>query len=208
MTAGCQARPAGAPTVRRSAWQAGLHVPVSGSGWPSTRAPGGPFYFAWGCFRNFVSGPRGTAEEALHRVWDTDKRYFRTQITRTTDALASGDPSAPLTPLALRKSRTVSEVTSTAWAAPFAGPATTTGFSSAIPANLPSPSSAAAPEKPSAGGGDSATSLPPPSWATEALMLLTAPPPPWFCGSAMPVRSSAVFEAGFARLSGLKPRAP
>ena len=42
------------------------------------------------------------------------------------------------------------------------GPATITGFNSAIPANLPSTSSAAAPEKPSAGAGDSATSLPPP----------------------------------------------
>ena len=101
--------------------------------------------------------------------------YFLTQITRTTDAFASGDPPAALTPLALRKSRTVSDVTSTACAAgaPFAGPATCTGFNSAMPANLPSPSSAAAPEKPIAGAGVSATSLPPPSWATEALTLLT-----------------------------------
>ena len=103
-------------------------------------------------------------------------RYFRTQITRTTDAFASDDPPAALTPLALRKSRTVSDVTSTACAAgaPFAGPATCTGFNSATPANLPSPSSAAAPEKPIAGAGVSATSLPPPSWATDALTLLTA----------------------------------
>ena len=80
------------------------------------------------------------------------------------------------TPLALRKSRTVSAVTSTACAAgaAFGGPATSTGFNSAMPANLPSLSSAAAPEKPSAGAGDSATSLPPPIWATEALTLLTA----------------------------------
>ncbi len=38
-----------------------------------------------------------------------------------------------------------------------------------MPANLPSPSSAAAPENPSAGGGDSARSLPPPTCATERL---------------------------------------
>jgi Gamma-glutamyltranspeptidase len=40
--------------------------------------------------------------------------YFRTQITRTTDALASSDPPAALTPVALRKPRTVSAVTRTA----------------------------------------------------------------------------------------------
>src|SRR6478736_5398319 len=136
--------------------------------------------------------------------------YFLTQITRTTDAFASGDPPLTLTPFALRKSRTVFDVTSTACApgAALAGPATSTGFNSATPANLPSPSSAAAPEKPSAGGGESATSLLPPSCATEALTLLTAAPPPWLCGSAMPVRSSAVFDAAWARSSGFNPRAP
>ena len=52
--------------------------------------------------------------------------YFLTQITRTTDAFASVDPLATFTLLAFRKSRTVSDVTSTACAAgtPFAGPAT------------------------------------------------------------------------------------
>src|SRR5438128_224302 len=110
--------------------------------------------------------------------------YFRTQITRTTDALASDDPSDPLTPLALRKSRTVSDGTSAACAAgaAFGGPATITGFNSAMPANLPSLSCAAAPEKPTVGAGDSAKSLPPPTWVTETLTLLTAAPPPWFCG--------------------------
>jgi hypothetical protein len=73
--------------------------------------------------------------------------YFLTQITRTTDALASGDPPAALTPLALRNSRTVSAGTSAACAAgaAFGGPANTTGFNSAMPANLPSLSCAAAP---------------------------------------------------------------
>ncbi len=52
-------------------------------------------------------------------------------------------------------------------AASLGGPATTAGFSSAMPANLPSPSSAAAPEKPSAGAGDSARSLPPPTGVVE-----------------------------------------
>ena len=94
-------------------------------------------------------------------------RYFLTQITRTTDAFASDDPPAALTPLALRNSRTVSADTSTACAAgvALAGPATTAGFNSAIPANLPSASNAAAPEKPSAGAGESGSS-PPPIWAT------------------------------------------
>ena len=95
----------------------------------------------------------------------TGNLYFLTQITRTTDAFASGDPLlAAFTPLALRKSSNVSAGTKAACAAgvAFGGPATTTGFNSAIPANLPSASSAAAPEKPSAGAGDSATSLPPP----------------------------------------------
>ena len=76
-------------------------------------------------------------------------RYFLTQITRTTAVLASDDPLAALTPLALRNSRTLSAGTSTACAAgvAFAGPATTAGFNSARPANLPSASSAAAPGK-------------------------------------------------------------
>ena len=38
----------------------------------TSAASGGPFYFAWGCFRDFVSGlPRCTAEEALRCVRDT-----------------------------------------------------------------------------------------------------------------------------------------
>ncbi len=100
--------------------------------------------------------------------------YFRTQITRTTDALASDDPSGPLTPLALRNFCTVSAGTSAACAAvaAFGGPATITGFNSATPANLPSLSCAAAPEKPTAGAGDSAKSLPLPTWATEARQCL------------------------------------
>ena len=79
-------------------------------------------------------------------------RYFRTQITRTTAAFTSNDPPDAFTPCALRNSRTVPADTRTACAAgaAFAGPATRTGFNNAIPANLPSPSSAAAPEKPSA----------------------------------------------------------
>src|ERR1700736_3211528 len=136
--------------------------------------------------------------------------YFLTQITRTTDAFASDDPPpAAFTPLALRNSRTVSAGTSTACAAgvAFGGPATITGFNSAMPANLPSLSSAAAPEKPSAGGGDSATS-PPPTCAIDALTLLTAAPPPWFCGSAMPVISTPDFAAPLLKASGFSPRAP
>ena len=56
--------------------------------------------------------------------------YFLTQITRTTDAFASVDPPAALTPLALRKSRTVSGVTSAACAAgtPLASPASKTAL--------------------------------------------------------------------------------
>ena len=56
--------------------------------------------------------------------------YFRTQITRTTDAFASADPPDALTPLAFKNSRTVSAGTSAACAAgaAFGGPATITGF--------------------------------------------------------------------------------
>src|SRR5436190_15045390 len=136
--------------------------------------------------------------------------YFRTQITRTTDALASDDPSDPLTPLALRNLCTVSGGTSAACAAgaAFGGPATITGFNKAMPANLPSLSSAAAPEKPTAGAGDSAKSLPLPTRVTEALMLLTVARPPWFCGSAMPVSSTPDFAAPLLKVSGFSPRAP
>src|SRR6266700_1877734 len=133
--------------------------------------------------------------------------YFRTQITRTTDALASDDPSDPLTPLALRNSRTVFDGTSAACAAgaAFGGPATITGFNSAMPANLPSLSCAAAPEKPTAGAGDSAKSLAPPTWVTEALTLLTVALPPWFCGSAIPVSSTADFAGPLPAFSGFNP---
>ncbi len=136
--------------------------------------------------------------------------YFRTQITRTTDAFASADPPDAFTPLALRKSRTVSADTSVACAAgaAFGGPATTSGFSSAMPANFPSASSAAAPEKPSPGAGDSAGSPPLPIGVTNALMLLTAAAPPWLCGSAMPVRSRLGLAAPLAIFSGFNPRAP
>jgi hypothetical protein len=101
--------------------------------------------------------------------------YLRTQITRTTEAFASGDPAELLTPLALRNSRTVPAGTSTACTA-FAGPATTAGFNSATPANLPSLSSAAAPEKPSAGAGVSTRSLP--ACVAGAVTLQRRPPPP------------------------------
>jgi gamma-glutamyltranspeptidase/glutathione hydrolase len=111
---------------------------------------------------------------------DADAAYFRTQITRTTAALASDDAPAALTPLAFKNSRTISAGTSTACAAgvEFGGPATTAGFNSAMPANLSSPSSAAPPEKPMAGAGDSARSLPPPTCVTDALTLLAATAPP------------------------------
>ncbi|MGF6428600.1 hypothetical protein ABIE91_003820 [Bradyrhizobium elkanii] len=84
--------------------------------------------------------------------------YFLTQITRTTAALASAESPDAVTPCAFRKLRTVSAGTSAACAggAAFAGPATMTGFSVAMPANLPPLSVAAAPENPSAGAGDSA----------------------------------------------------
>src|ERR1700676_367940 len=138
--------------------------------------------------------------------------YFLTQITRTTDALASDDPSAALTPLALTNARTMSADTNAACAAgaAFGGPATIAGFNSAMPANLPSLSRAAAPEKPTAGDGDSdsAKALPLPTWLTDALTLLTAVPPPWSCGSAIPVSSTPDVAAPLLKLSGLSPRAP
>ena len=164
-----------------------------------------------------LSSPRAAGRRLSEAFADDDSRtgaanvgYFLTQITRTTDAFASVDPPAAFTPLALRNSRTVSAGTSTACAAgvAFAGPATTAGFNSARPANLPSASSAAAPEKPSAGAGDSARSPPPPTGATCALTLLAAAPPPWFCGSAMPVSSTADFARHLPSASGFKPRAP
>src|ERR1700748_3036073 len=59
--------------------------------------------------------------------------YFRTQITRTTDALASVDVPLVFTPLAVRKSRTASARSSIPCAAgvAFDGPATTVGFNNA-----------------------------------------------------------------------------
>src|SRR5882724_7507518 len=113
-------------------------------------------------------------------------------------------------PFTLRNSRTVSADTSAACAAgaAFDGPATTTGLSSAMPANLPSSSNAAAPEKPIAGAGASTRSVLLPAWAIEALTLLAAAPPPWFCGSAIPVSSTLVFAAPLLRPSGFNPHAP
>src|ERR1700754_431036 len=102
--------------------------------------------------------------------------YFLTQITRTTDAFGSGGPfAATTTPLAFKNARTVSAFTREACvaAAVIVEPATTTGFSSAIPANAPSASRTAAPEKPRLGAGVSDAS--PPSCA---LTPLTAAPPP------------------------------
>src|SRR5664279_2930964 len=141
---------------------------------------------------------------------DEVEPYFRTQITRTTDVFGSEDALATLTPLALRNSSTTSAGISAACAASvaFGGPATTTGFNSAMPANLPSASSAAAPEKPTAGAGESASSPPLPTCATEDLMLLAAAAPPWFCGSAMPVSSRLAFAAPLLKPSGFNPRAP
>ncbi len=55
----------------RSGWAVTTDHPV-----PRTRsglraASRGPFYFAWGCFRDFVSGPCGVPHECLRRVRDT-----------------------------------------------------------------------------------------------------------------------------------------
>jgi len=88
-----------------------------------------------------------------------------------------GGPLAAFTPLALKNSRTASALTGTACAAAD-GPATSTGFSNAIPAKPPSASSAAAPEKPRPGAGVSAASLPLPTCVTCALTLLAAAAPP------------------------------
>src|SRR5216684_7299215 len=167
-------------------------------------------YAAASRFHHRLSGMRHHPLSRMMTAVNVGRCYFRTQITRTTDALASDDPSDPLTPLALRNSRTVSDGTSAACAvgATFGGPATITGFNSAMPANLPSLSCAAAPEKPTAGAGDSAKSLPPPIWAAEALTLLTAAAPPWFCGSAMPVTSTVDLAAPLLKARGFNPRAP
>src|SRR5579859_2260061 len=138
--------------------------------------------------------------------------YFRTQITRTTAALASVEVPAAAISCAFRKSRTVSPVTSTDWLAGAAfvvvAVATTTGLSSATPVNLPASSSAGAPENPTAGGGDSARSPPVPTNVTCALALETAAAPPWFCGSAMPTISTLPFAAPSERLSGFRLRTP
>src|SRR6202166_5463299 len=156
-----------------------------------------------------LSEVSGILDHPLSRMM-TAVDYFRTQITRTTAAFASADPAEAVTPLPLRNSRTVSPGTSTACAAgvAVAGPATIADFNSAMPANLPSPSSAAAPEKPSAGGGDNATSPPPPICDALALTLLTAAGAPRLCGSAMPVRATADFAAPSLNESGFNPRAP
>jgi len=161
----------------------------------------------------FITGFTGMPGRSLSltlMIADAGSCYLRTQITRTTDALASDDPSGPLTPLALRNFCTVSADTSAACAAvaAFGGQATITGFNSATPANLPSLSCTAAPEKPTAGAGDNAKSLPLPTWAREALTLLTAAPPPWLCGSAMPVISTPDFAAPLLMVSGFSPCAP
>ena len=80
--------------------------------------------------RDLAALRSSVTDDASHRLGCTASGtranlYFLTQITRTTDALASVDPPAALTPLAFRKSRNVSAVTSTACAAaaPFVGPA-------------------------------------------------------------------------------------
>src|SRR6516164_2254893 len=132
--------------------------------------------------------------------------YFRTQITRTTAALASVEAPSASIPFVLRNSRTASDGTSTACAAgaPLEGreAATDTGFNSASPANLPLSSSAAAPENPIIGGGDNVRSPPPLISLTDALTALMAEPPPWFCGSAMPVRLIVDLTTPGARSSG------
>ena len=113
---------------------------------------------------NYYIYGAGLVYEIDETAATTNTAFYHTDSRGTTVVLRPTIPDA-LTPLALRNSRTVSAGTSTACAAgvAFAGPATIAGFNSAMPANLPSPSSAAAPEKPSAGAGDSARSLPLPT---------------------------------------------
>ena len=66
--------------------------------------------------------------------------YFLAQITRSTEAFGSDEPPDASMPFAFKNSCTLSADTNTACAAGvvFAGPATTAGFNSAMPANLPS----------------------------------------------------------------------
>lgn len=120
--------------------------------------------------------------------------YFRTQITRTTDALASDDPPDAVTPCACGNRARYLRVPA---------PPAPQRWRSAVPPRPPAGAvrfrricrrRGAAPEKPTPGAGDTLTSLLPPSCAAAALTLLTAEPPPWFCGSAIPVSSSAVFS--------------
>src|ERR1700761_4915694 len=105
--------------ARRSGCPADWHGPGSGLRWREiadaylnrrhTRQGGYPV-------RRDVSAqvqtPRNTGSSAFADDDDGEWSYFRTQITRTTEALASDEVPAASTPLALRKSCTVSDGTS------------------------------------------------------------------------------------------------
>ena len=147
-----------------------------------------------------------TGEADVHELFSNV--FSQSAETREFPSSMKLAPDA-LTPLAFKNSRTASVGTSAACdaGAAFEPPATTVGFSSAMPANLPSLSSAAAPEKPTVGAGQSAKSLLP-DGAIDALTPLAAVPPPWLCGSAMPVSSTADFVPPSVRFSGFNPRAP
>src|ERR1700704_3558370 len=61
------------------------------------------------------SAPRREVRRAAQHPGNAESSfYFRTQITRSTEAFASDDPPVVATPLAFRKSRTVSALTSEA----------------------------------------------------------------------------------------------
>src|SRR4029077_7441182 len=112
----------------------------------------------------------GARPSGARNARNDSSAHFLTQITRTTEVFAPADPPVAFTPLDVATSRTIWGGISTACGgATEADPATATGFSKAMPANLPSASSAAAPEKPGGGGGDSARSLPTPIGVTCAL---------------------------------------
>ena len=90
--------------------------------------------------------------------------HFRTQITRTTAALAASAPVLPLagvTDCAARNLRNVSVVARVADAGAAAAPAlaTTASLSCTMPSRRPWASSAAAPSKPGGGAGRMASPL-------------------------------------------------
>jgi hypothetical protein len=137
--------------------------------------------------------------------------YFLTQITRTTDAFASVDPPVTFTPLAFRKSRTGVGCRQHRLRRGYAiGRARDLDRLQQRDAGKPAVAilrgRAGKAERGRGRQRDIAARRQ--AGATEALTPVTAAPPPWFCGSAMPVRSSAVLAAALARLSALSPRAP